>query len=114
MIRLVALAALLLAPQTSVSSIQPLPASVRAELTGEFWHPGCPVALSQLRLLTVSYWGFDGQAHDGQLVVNGRSAAPLSRVFRRLYELRFPIRHLALADAYGPAAGRPADGDVTG
>jgi len=41
-------------------------------------------------------------------------ASGLVRVFRRLYELRFPIRHMRLADMYGPRDGRPADGDVTG
>src|SRR5438093_12887923 len=46
--------------------------------------------------------------------VNQDAAAPLARVFRRLYELRFPIRHLRLSDAYGPARSQPADGDVSG
>ena len=38
---------------------------------------------------------------------------PLTTVFRRLYALRFPIRHMELADTYGPRAGRPPDGDFT-
>ena len=46
--------------------------------------------------------------------MNEAAAGPLTKVFRRLYELNFPIRHLAFADAYGPASGRPADGDVSG
>jgi len=95
------------------SSVQPLPAPVRAELSGRFWHAGCPVPLSQLRVLTVSYWGFDARSHTGQLVVNQQVAAPLVRVFRRLYALRFPIRHMQLSDFYGPAKSRPADGDVS-
>jgi hypothetical protein len=72
------------------------------------------VPLSQLRLLTVRHWGFDGRPHVGQLVVNREAAAPLAKVFRRLYVLRFPIRHLLLADMYGPRRARPGDGDVTG
>jgi hypothetical protein len=112
--RLLALPLVLLALQPFHSSIKPLPAPVRAELTGRFWHQGCPVPLSGLRLLTVSHWGFDGRAHTGQLVVNQDAAAPLARVFRRLYELRFPIRHLRLADAYGPESARPADDDISG
>ena len=95
------------------SSVQPLPAPVRAELAGRFWHAGCPVSLSQLRVLTVAYWGFDGRGHTGQLVVNQQVAAPLVRVFRRLYALRFPIRHMQLSDFYGPARSLPADGDVS-
>jgi D-alanyl-D-alanine carboxypeptidase len=97
-----------------LSTARPLPASLAERLTGTFWRPGCPVALSQLRLLTVRHWGFDGSVHNGQLVVNRDAAAGLALVFRRLYTLRFPIRHMRFADAYGPAHVRPADGDVSG
>ena len=62
----------------------------------------------------MSHWGFDGRPHTGQLVVNQDVAAPLRTVFRRLYRLRFPIRHMRLVDAYGPRRARPADGDVSG
>jgi hypothetical protein len=97
------------------SSIEPLPAPVQTQLkAGGFWHRGCPVSLSDLRLLTVSYRGFDRQAHTGQLVVSKNAARPLASVFRQLYRLRFPIRHMGLADAYGPKGSRPRDGDVSG
>jgi D-alanyl-D-alanine carboxypeptidase len=79
-------------------SIQPLPAPLRAELAAHLWHPGCPVALSRLRLLTVSYRGFDRRVHAGQLVVNAAVARPLLTVFRRLYQLRFPIRQMQPLD----------------
>jgi D-alanyl-D-alanine carboxypeptidase len=92
----------------------PLSASTRAEVVaGNEWHPGCPVTLSQLRVLTVTYLGFDGRTYTGQLVVNQAAVAPLSKVFRRLYAINFPIHHMQLGDTYGPARDRPADGDVT-
>jgi hypothetical protein len=111
--RFLALPLVLLAVQPFQSSIQPVPTPVQAELKGEFWHAGCPVPLSRLRLLTVSYWDFDGHAQTGQLVVHRNAAAPLARVFRRLYELRFRIRHLSVEEAYGPRRARPVDRDVT-
>ncbi len=114
MTRLLALPLVLFALEPFHSSIKPLLAPVQAQLTGRFWRPTCPVPLSGLRLLTVAHWGFDGRIHRGQLVVNEDAAAPLARAFRRLYQLRFPIRHLRLADAYGPARSRPADGDISG
>src|SRR2546428_7631424 len=95
------------------SSIRPLPPSVPVDLMRHAWHPGCPVSLSGLRVRTVSFWGFDQRAHTGQLVINRRAAAPLSKVFRRLYRLHFPIRHMRLADTYGPAGSAPHDGDVS-
>jgi hypothetical protein len=97
------------------SSIEPLPAPVQTQLkAGGFWHRGCPVSLSDLRLLTVSYRGFDRQAHTGQLVISKDAARPLASVFGQLYRMRFPIRHMGLADAYGPKGSRPRDGDVSG
>jgi hypothetical protein len=112
--RILVQAAILLALPPFNSAIQPLVPSQRAQLEGRFWHAGCPVSLSDLRLLTVSYWDFEGNRRTGELVVNRRAATPLARVFRRLYRLRFPIRHLRFTDMYGPKRGRPADRDISG
>ena len=94
-------------------AVEPLAGPPRAEVKRTAWHPGCPVGLSDLRVLTVSYVGFDGRSQIGQLVVDRSAAAPLASVFRQLYRLRFQIRHMALSDAYGPPRLRPADGDVS-
>jgi D-alanyl-D-alanine carboxypeptidase len=97
------------------SSIEPLPRPVQTQLeAGGFWKQGCPVPLSDLRLLTVSHRDFRGRTQPGRLVVNRAAAAPLARVFRQLYRLHFPIRHMQLDDAYGPKRNRPRDGDVSG
>src|SRR5262245_49259655 len=106
------LAAVAAVPAFHVSA-RPLPDPIHARLAATSWHSGCPVPLSDLRLLTVSYRGFDGETHSGQLVVRSRAAAPLGRVFRKLYAMRFPIRHMTFSDGYGPSRVRPADGDVT-
>jgi len=108
------LLAIPLAALAFTSSIQPLPAPLEADLTGTYWRAGCPVPLTQLRLLTVTHWGFDGKQRTGQLVVDKTAAAPLSSVFKQLYTLRVPIRHMLLSDSYGPKSAQPADGDVSG
>jgi hypothetical protein len=111
-LHLLALPLLVASIQPYESSIRPLPTPLKAQLEDRgFWRAGCPVGLSQLRVLTVTHWGFDARPHTGQLIVNRSVAAPLARVFRRLYALRFPIRHMRLADMYGQ--NRPADDDVT-
>ena len=115
MIRVASLVLALVAPQPFQFSIQALPAQDRAQIVkGGFWHAGCPVSLSQLRLLSVSHWGFDGQIYTGQLVVNQSAARPLATVFRRLYALRFPIRHMQFSDAYVPTRLQPRDQDISG
>ncbi len=96
------------------SSVRPLPGPLRASLQPESWRPGCPVGLSDLRLLTVSHWDWNGRVRAGQLIVHRDVARPLATVFRRLYQLRFPIRHMQLDDMYGRKGARPKDEDVTG
>jgi len=86
---------------------QPVSAPLQTKLTGKYWHQGCPVSFAQLRVLTVTHWGFDGRVHTGQVVVNRDAVAPLERVFQRLYELRFPIRDMVLTDEY--RLQQPAD-----
>ena len=61
---------------------------------------GCPVSPAELRTLRLSYWGFDGRAHVGSLVVNRRVARDVVMVFRRLYAARFPIRRMVPVSAY--------------
>ena len=75
------------------------------------YHAGCPVPLSGLRVLSVSYWGFDTRVHQGTMVVNADAVGPLTIAFRKLFDLRFPVDAMSLEDAYGPHP--PANGDVT-
>jgi len=77
------------------------------------WHAGCPVSPAQLRRLRLTYWGFDGRAHTGTLVVNARAVSPLTSVFSRLYAARFPIRRMRPIDAYGGSDERSLDADNT-
>jgi hypothetical protein len=96
------------------ASVRPVPPSVRnAILVAKEWHSGCPVTMSDLRVLTVRYHGFDGRSHTGQLIVNKRYAWPLANVFERLYAMHFPIHHMQLSNTYGSGRGRPRDGDYT-
>jgi D-alanyl-D-alanine carboxypeptidase len=64
------------------------------------WHPGCPVPLEDLRLVSPRYWGFDGEVHTGELVVNEGVARDVVRVFGVLFRERFPIRRMVLVDEY--------------
>ncbi|HJU37080.1 MAG TPA: M15 family metallopeptidase [Gaiellaceae bacterium] len=75
------------------------------------WHRGCPVWMSQLRVLSFRYYGFDRATHIGQVVVNAEVAHPLAKVFGQLYRMRFPIRDAAFASTYGPHPDQ--SGDVT-
>jgi len=101
-------------PAVLHASSRPRSAAERqAVVSAKEWHSGCPVPLSDLRVVSARYLGFDGRAHMGQILVNRAQAGRVQELFRRLYAMRFPIHHMSFSDTYGPAAGRPADGDVT-
>jgi hypothetical protein len=77
------------------------------------WHLGCPVAPSALRRVRLSYWGFDGLAHMGALILNESAVRDVVVVFRRLYGARFPLRRLRPIDAYGGNDERSLAADNT-
>jgi poly-gamma-glutamate synthesis protein (capsule biosynthesis protein) len=83
------------------SRISPIGPATRELMTGRSWRPGCPVGFGDLRLVRMTYWGFDREAHIGRMVVHRWYADDVVRVFRRLYEERFPIRRMRLVDHYG-------------
>jgi hypothetical protein len=88
-------------------------APVTAAELGPSWHTGCPVGPAGLRRLSVSYVGFDGRSHRGQLVVSRGVTAEVTTVFRRLYAARFPIRRMRPISVYGGSDDRSAADDNT-
>jgi hypothetical protein len=106
-----ALLAALLAVQAPPFSHTVSPVT-RAQLPHS-WHAGCPVGPSQLRRVHLVYWGFDGTAHIGSLVVNAAAVGDVVRVFSRLYAARFPIRRMRPIDAYGGNDERSLAADNT-
>jgi D-alanyl-D-alanine carboxypeptidase len=94
-------------------SVTEIPASLRETMTGISWRPGCPVPLSDLRLVRASHWGFDGHVHAGRIVVHRDVAEKVLAVFRRLYAARFPIRRMVPVDAYGASDFRSIEADNT-
>lgn len=82
-------------------TIQPVPQAVWNDMTGKTWHVGCPVGRDGLRLIHVSYWGYDGYAHRGELVVAARVASNFAGAFAALYRGRFPVRAMYRVDRFG-------------
>jgi hypothetical protein len=94
-------------------TVQPIPSAMRAQMIGVSWHRGCPVGLGELRLITLTYRGFDGRAHTGRLVANTTAAPVLVSAFRRLYTAGFPIRRMEPVDRYGGDDFRSIEADNT-
>jgi hypothetical protein len=101
------------APPAFHAHVAPLSPALRAQMTGVSWHRGCPVPLAELRLLTLSYRGFDGRVHSGRLIANADAAPALVAGFRRLFADGVPIRRMEPVDAYGGDDSRSIEADNT-
>ena len=89
----------------------PAPADVVDRST---WEPGCPVARDELAWLRLTFWGFDGRRHTGELLVNAAVVDDLDRVFARLYDARFPLEQVLIVRSIDEEAPPTGDGNGTG
>jgi len=77
------------------------------------WRPGCPVAPAGLRRLTLSYWGYDGAVHRGEIIVATAAVRAVSTVLSAAYAAHFPIRSMVPVDAYyGGGTASPTESDI--
>lgn len=77
------------------------------------WREGCPVPISDLNYLKLSYWGFDGQPRVGELVVHKKLALPVVKAFADLFAARFPIERMELIDRYDGSDDRSMEANNT-
>jgi hypothetical protein len=91
--------------------VDPAPADVIARST---WARGCPVKATQLAWVRVTFRGFEGARHTGELLVNSRAAKPLVRVFHQLYDDRFPIEEMRITPKAEQNVAPTGDGNDTG
>jgi len=87
------------APAAEITAI---PAAVRSRMEGVSWQggdPRCP-RWTELAYLQVDHVTFGGTAR-GELVVAAALAARTVALFRRLWQIGFPIRQLRLVDDFG-------------
>ena len=90
-----------------------IPPDVRERMTGVSWHKGCPVPIRDLRLLRISFHGFDGDRHVGKLVAHRDAADALVTVFGNMWRHDFKIRRMHLVDKYGADDQRSMRADNT-
>lgn len=93
-----------------VATDDPVPPHVVERST---WSSGCPVTLDDLRYLTVTFWGFDGEHHRGELLVNAAAADDLVEVFRALHAARYPIEEMRVVAAPELDLAPTGDGNNT-
>ncbi|MEV4144007.1 M15 family metallopeptidase [Amycolatopsis sp. NPDC049691] len=92
------------------STIGAVPSDVLARST---WQAACPVKAADLRYLTMSFWGFDGRAHTGEMLVNAKGAAGITKVFGQLFAAHFPLEEMRVTSPAELTAPPTGDGNST-
>jgi poly-gamma-glutamate capsule biosynthesis protein CapA/YwtB (metallophosphatase superfamily) len=87
-------------PTAYTATVRPIGPHLRDRMSSSH-HRGCPVTLTELRYLRMTYLGFDGAPHTGEMVVHQTYADAVVDVFHRLYAARWPLRRMRLVDLYG-------------
>jgi hypothetical protein len=87
------------------ATVEVAPAAVLARSS---WSSRCPVKAADLRYVTVSFRGFDGLPHTGEMLVHQRAAKPLVTVFGQLFAQGYPIERMRItteAELNAPPTG---------
>jgi hypothetical protein len=61
---------------------------------------GCTTELSNLRYIRVLHYGFDGEIHIGELIVNQMIETDILEIFKELFDAKYPIEQMVLIDEY--------------
>lgn len=96
------------------SNINSIPSEFIRQMKQYTWHAGCPVPISDLRYVTLTYWGFDHREHLGVLILNKAVAEEVVTVFKSLYKHRFPIQQMEPMETYkGDDAAAMSDNNTS-
>ena len=90
------------APQAD-AEILPLPQRQWTRMTNAgMVRPECPIQdPTELRVVAVNHYDFDGNIKRGRLVVNADVAESLVRIFTKIFERKFPIEQMSPVEEFG-------------
>ena len=69
-------------------------------IEGKSYPEGATISIDDLRWLHVMHYGFDGEVHEGELIVNHEVAHDVLEIFKELFEIKYPIEKIRLIDEY--------------
>ncbi len=86
------------------ATVSPISDATWGSMVGRTWHRGCPVGRSQLRVVRVNYWGYDGYRYRGEIVLRDTVAARGAALFASMYRQQLPIYRMYRVDRFGWSA----------
>ena len=98
------------ATQEFRAEVSDVPDEVLARST---WRPECPAPRAELRWVLVTFWGFDGEVHTGELLLRADAVDAVVAGFAHLHERRFPIEEMRIVEQWELDAPPTGDGNNT-
>lgn len=79
---------------------EPIPDGVWQRMQGKTYKKNPYIGRNDLRHLRALHWDYDQKIHIGEMIVNKRIANVVLRIFRQLYDAKYPIQRMLLPDVY--------------
>ncbi|MCI8621725.1 MAG: M15 family metallopeptidase [Clostridia bacterium] len=86
-----------------IFSSETIPQNIYEKMIGNSIPEGSQdkVDISSLSYLKISYIGFDGLSHTGEMVCSSKVSNDILEIFKELYNIQYPIEKIKLIDEYG-------------
>lgn len=79
---------------------EPIPDGVWQRMQGKTYKENPYIGRDDLRHIRALHWDYDGKIHIGEMIVNKQIANVVARIFRQLYDAKYPIQRMLLPDVY--------------
>lgn len=81
------------------STVSPITNEILSKMSYS-WKDINPIPLSDLRCVTVNFYGYDSKVHEGSFVIHKVVADEIVDIFKEVFEARFPIEKMGFVDEY--------------
>ncbi|MHB1484272.1 MAG: M15 family metallopeptidase [Saccharofermentanales bacterium] len=78
-----------------------VPDSIYKNMLGKTIHDDSIMKIENLSYITLTFYGYDGRFHIGQIIMDETLADEIIEIFKILLDAKFPIQKIVLPDAYG-------------
>jgi len=79
---------------------EPIPDGVWQRMQGKTFKDNPHIGRDDLRHVRALHWDYDEKIHIGEMIVNKQIADVVVRIFRQLYDAKYPIQRMLLPDVY--------------
>ncbi len=83
-----------------VFKYEPLTDEIKNKIVDISWNEKASYPIDDLAYITVTYYGFNGEIHIGELIMHKKVAPEIIEIFQELYDKKFPIEKVRLIDEY--------------